>query len=268
MVSSRLYHKIRRSAARGGAIAGWIGGLGEALGALAFPWSCAICGDEASTGPFCPTCRCQILDQAARRASSTCPRCALATGPYADLDGGCSACRGRALGFDAALALGPYEGALRALCLSLKQERNAWLAPWLIDLVVEASRDAFDRLPRGASIVPVPLHWQRRWRRGYNQAEALACALGQNLWLPVERSLRRIRGTDKLAPLSPTDRSEAMRGVFKVRANRRLSDRTVLLVDDVLTTGATCGEAARTLKRAGARTVVVVVLGRAEPRHS
>ena len=173
-------------------------------------------------------------------------------------------CRGRALGFDAALALGPYAGDIQSLCLRLKHERNAWLAPWLSDLFVEAKGDALSRLPRDSCIVPVPLHWWRRCRRGYNQAEALAYGLGRRLSLPVHTTLRRISATEQLAHKGRTARTEVMHGAFRSRSSSHLVGRTVLLVDDILTSGATCGEAARALKKAGAARVVVVVIARTE----
>jgi ComF family protein len=245
-------------------MAGWASGWGDGLGALVFPWSCAVCGAHDTHGPFCSTCHGELLEQAASGAASACPRCALSAGPFADLERGCAECRGKPLGFDAAIALGPYQGALRELCLRLKSERNAWLAPWLSKLMVAARRDVLDSLASEACLVPVPLHWWRRWRRGYNQAEGLARGLGRLLGRPVRRHLRRQRATDRLVTLSPTERSEAMRGAFVAKRGMGQSERTVLLVDDVLTTGATCGEAARALKRAGARRVVVVVIARAE----
>ena len=247
-----------------GIIAGWLIALREALDALVFPWSCPVCGEEGSGGPFCRSCRQRLLEQSARATAAACPRCGLSTGPFADLRGGCAVCRDRSLGFDAALALGPYDGDLQNLCLRLKHESNAWLAPWLSDLFVEARGDAISRLPRDAWIIPVPLHWWRRCRRGYNQAEALAHGLARRLNLPVHQPLRRVVATERLARKGRTARADVMHGAFRSRTNRRLIGRTVILVDDVLTTGATCGDAARALKKAGAARVVVVVIARTE----
>jgi ComF family protein len=238
--------------------------LTRAFDALVFPWSCPVCGAEGSSSPFCPSCRQGILEQSARAAMSSCPRCALPVGPYADLRGGCAACRDRSLGFDAAIALGPYDTALRDLCLRLKHEQNAWLAPRLIDLFVEARRDAISQLPSDILIIPVPLHWSRRWRRGYNQAEALASGLARRLGLPVSHRLRRVTATERLAHKGRTERADIMHGAFWARAGGKLTGRTVILVDDVLTTGATCSAAARALKKAGADRVIVVVIARAE----
>lgn len=243
---------------------GWLGALGRAVDALVFPWSCAACGAQGTPGAFCPSCRSDLLERAAKAAATSCPRCALPAGPYADLRNGCGDCRGRSLGFEAALALGPYEGTLRELCLRLKHERNAWLATWLCELWVEARAQALRglNLPADAWIVPVPLHWHRHWQRGYNQAEALAHGLARRLDRPVRRPLRRVVDTQKLADLAATERAQALRQAFRARPSRHLRGRTIVLVDDVLTTGATSGGAARALKKAGAARVVLAVMAR------
>ncbi len=242
------------------------GVAGEALADLIAPLSCPICEAETRGSPLCPACRDELLDAS---SFTTCPRCALLVGPWAYLEGGCSECRGKPLGFDAALALAPYQGPLRDLCLRLKHRRDAWLARWLADLMVEARRSALQveaaRDPE-ALVVPVPLHWTRRLERGYNQAEALADALTRRLGLRSARPLRRIKATAILAGAGRTERAERLRGAFRARPGRRLEGRTVLLVDDILTTGATCGSAARALKKAGAARVVAVVVARAEGR--
>jgi ComF family protein len=237
---------------------------GRALGTLIFPWTCLVCGVEGGDleGPFCPACRANLLADACSFRSSSCPRCALPVGPYADLHGGCSSCRGQSLGFDTVLALGQYQQIIRGLCLQLKEERQAWLAPWLTDLLSQSRAVDFTQLPPDTWIVPVPLHWFRRLSRGYNQAEALARSLAQQLRLAIHQPLRRVRATNRLAHLSATDRHEAMRGAFHIHRKPGLKGRTILLVDDILTTGATAAAAARTLKQAGARRVVIAVLAR------
>ncbi len=171
------------------------------------------------------------------------------------------------MGFDRAIALGPYQGPIRSLCLSLKHERNAWIARWLGELVVEGKLDELKvEASEGAWVVPVPLHWRSRLRRGYNQAEALAVGLARPLDLPVKPILRRVLATPKLALMGRTERAEVMKRAFQARAVPGLKGRTVFLVDDILTSGATSGEASRALKRAGAKRVVVVVVARAEGR--
>ncbi len=237
--------------------------LRDALDALVFPWSCPVCGVEGSSTPLCDSCRQGLLEQSAGVMASACPRCALPVGPFADLRGGCAECRGRSLGFDATLALGTYDGELRDLCLRLKNEQNAWLAPWLSELFVEAKGAAISELVNDAWIVPVPLHWWRHWQRGYNQADALASGLARQLRLPVHRPLRRVMATERLADKGRSERADVMHGVFSVRRSGQIAGRTIVLVDDILTTGATCGAAARALKKAGASRVIVVVIARA-----
>jgi len=177
---------------------------------------------------------------------------------------GCATCRDRSLGFDTAIALGPYHGELRELCLLLKREQNAWLGYWLSNLLVDGRHDAITQVPPDTWIVPIPLHWWRRWYRGYNQAEALAQGLAQRLRLPVHQPLRRVIATERLAHKGRSERADVMHRVFRAWPGTQLAGRTVLLVDDILTTGATCGAAARALKQAGAGRVVAVVVARAE----
>ena len=113
-------------------------------------------------------------------------------------------------------------------------------------------------------LVPVPLHWRRRWLRGYNQSEALAHGLAARLRLPCGScGLRRIRATPMQTSQTLAGRRDNVRGAFAAAPNVRTAGKTVLLVDDVMTTGATASEAARALKAAGARRVVVAVLTRA-----
>ena len=193
-----------------------------------------------------------------------CPRCALTQGPSAFVDEkGCSECRGKSLGFDEAMAIGPYRQVLRDACLTMKHRGGAWLARWLADLLLEVEADRLRGLD-AQMIVPVPLHWKRRWERGFNQSEEIARRLGWRLGMPVRRPLIRKHGGFTLAGLSRTERMSRMNRVFRVKPMARVGGQTVILVDDILTTGATCGSASRTLKDAGVSRVVAVVLARAE----
>jgi ComF family protein len=245
----------------------WAAGV-EALTSLVLPWECPVCGadDVDGASPFCDDCRAELLDA----AGPSCGRCAMPVGPHAEGQGGCRECRGRRLGFDAAVTLGPYQGPLRELCLRLKHHPEGWLARWLAELLVDARPALLTEASRsrGALVVAVPLHWRRWLGRGYNQSEELARGLAGRLGLKTARPLRRVRHTEILAGLGRAERAETLRNAFRTRrrATPTVTGRTVFLVDDILTTGATCGAAARALKKAGAARVVAVVVGRAEGR--
>jgi len=247
-----------------GAITRWMASCRRAVDAWAFPWSCEICGATGDDGPFCDACRAELIG--ASDPSRTCRRCAMPVGPHGDRERGCSECRGKSLGFDEAVALGPYQGPIRDLCLRMKHERDGSLAPWLADLLVEARGETL-RASGAAFVAPIPLHWRRRLARGYNQAEALADRLARTLQLRSIRPLRRVAATGTLAGAGRVERHKRMHKAFRVRpTRRRFEGATILLVDDILTSGATCGAAARVLKRAGAARVIVAVIGRAEGR--
>jgi ComF family protein len=208
-------------------------------------------------GPFCADCR-KALSADPR---PQCPRCAASVGPFAAVADGCPLCRGTSFAFHKVTRLGPYEGRLREVVLRMKRASGEALAEAVGELWAECAEARLRAL--GADVVvPVPLHWRRRWWRGYNQSEALARPLAARLGLPCRPAwLRRVRHTPEQKGQSAGAKLENVRDAFRGRG-AGLAGRTVLLVDDVLTTGATAGEAARALRRAGAKRVVVAVLAR------
>ena len=247
----------------------------QAARTLVFPEGCLVCGGRPETEHFCEPCRADLQ----KCQGPQCVRCALIWDPVTAGFGPevpCPHCRKRLPPFDEALAIGIYEGPLRSLCLRIKSRHGAWLAPRLIDVLVNSHHQVFERWMTNAAaaglpplVVPVPLHWTRRWWRGYNQAEALAQAIAGRLDLTLGKPLRRIQRTRKLAPLTRTERQVELKDAFRVQPWSRhpVAGRDVILVDDILTTGATCNTAARALKRGGARKVYTVVLARAkDPR--
>ena len=219
-----------------GVIAGWLGGRPRGR-ALVFPWSCAVCGMEGQGGAFCGLPRGSHGEGHEGGGLST---LCVAGRPVRGLPSGLC----RVPGPDAGLRRGDRNGALRGdpeRTLPATQARAECLAGPLPERTLGRVRgEAIGKLPSDTWIVPVPLHWWRHWRRGYNQAEALARGLVRRLDRPVRRSIRRVVATDKLADNSRTERALAMRGAFRARRNSGLKGRTIILVDDVLTTGATC----------------------------
>jgi ComF family protein len=232
--------------------------LGRGLLHLLYPACCHFCGRSLTTdGPFCDACRGAFVDD----TFAACPRCAAGVGPFAVIDGRCAHCREEAFSFDAAVCLGPYDGLLREAVLRLKNHSGEGMAELLGELWADHRESTFRALGVDA-LVPVPLHWRRRWRRGYNQSEAVAHGLAARLRLPCRPFwLRRTRATPMQTSQTFAGRRENVRGAFA--ASRTVVGRAVLLVDDVMTTGATASEAARALRAAGAGRVVVAVLARA-----
>jgi ComF family protein len=234
--------------------------LWQGLLHLLYPAACHVCNAPLppDAGPFCPDCRKALTVD----PHPQCPRCAGSVGPFAEVAGGCPHCRGTSFPFAKVVRLGPYEGRLREVVLRLKRASGEGLAE-LVGALWGECGEARLRALGAEVVVPVPLHWRRRWRRGYNQSEALARALAARLGLPCRPWwLRRTRHTPLQTQQSRAGRLDNVRGAFRGRGSG-LAGRAVLLVDDVLTTGGTAAEAARALRRAGARCVMVAVLARA-----
>jgi ComF family protein len=125
---------------------------------------------------------------------------------------------------------------------------------------------ALPRDERIDAIAPVPLHWWRKWRRGFNQSELLAHALSKRTGAPVIAALRRTRATAAQAGLSNTARRRNVTGAFSSRTSLSLNGKHVLLIDDVMTTGATASACAIALKKAGAVRVALLTVARVDRR--
>jgi ComF family protein len=232
--------------------------IGRGLLQLVYPGVCAVCTRPlgADPGDFCPACRAALLDD----PHPTCPRCASTLGPHLPPGDDCARCRGESFPFERVIRLGPYEGVRRDVVLRMKHGQHEGLAEAVGELWSSHAAERLRAVGAGA-VVPIPLHWRRRWARRYNQAGVLGQALASGLQIPYhERWLRRTRATPYQTTMAPSARRDNVRGAFAAAADPRLRGLTVLLVDDVLTTGSTAGEAARALRKAGAARVVVAVL--------
>jgi ComF family protein len=168
----------------------------------------------------------------------------------------CPRCRRTTRAVDRARAIGPYDGALRAIVHALKYEGRRSLARPLGELMRHRGAEV---LAGAACAVPVPLHPSRRRERGFNQAADLARQLG----LPVVGALARTRATAAQTGLPAGQRHRNVRDAFAVtRAGQILAGTTVVLVDDVSTTGATLEACARALKQAGVREIRALTAAR------
>jgi predicted amidophosphoribosyltransferase len=167
------------------------------------------------------------------------------------------------LWFDATIALGLYSGRFREIALRMKQAEGDALSLTVGRLIWRMRSEQLAQLQADV-VVPIPLHWRRRMVHRTNSAAMLAEVLSSKMGVPLaDRLLRRNRSTLRQFDLNPPKRWENVRKAFAVRAGYHLRDAHVLLVDDILTTGATCSEAARALRNAGAARVTVVVVARA-----
>jgi len=183
--------------------------------------------------------------------------------PYPlDESGRCRLCRSGARGFDMAYCFGAYEDTLRQLIHLFKYGRIKPLARTLAAHLASA-------LPRDQKfdvVVPMPLHWRRRWQRGFNQSELLARLSARRCGIPMVNAVRRTRATAAQAGLSNARRRENVAGAFRVRKPQAVEGRRVLLIDDVMTTGATASACALALKRGGASSVTLLALARVDRR--
>ena len=168
----------------------------------------------------------------------------------------CRRCQGARLCVSRARAIGAYDGALRAIVHALKYDARRSLARPLGELMRARGADVLQGV---TSVVPVPLHPSRRRERGFNQARDLARHLG----LPVVEALARVRSTAPQAQLSAAERRQNLEGAFMTtRHARRLIGATVVLVDDVSTTGATLEGCAQALRSAGVADVRALTAAR------
>jgi ComF family protein len=253
--------------------AGWLAKAGDALVSIFFPADCRTCDrllTRASRVPICDDCLasflpltgklCEICGRPITSGSENTsppgievPRCAL-----------CRVHPGQEeslYGFDLARSYASYDGVLVRAILFLKFERMEPLGRWFAERLTELVR----REALAADVVvPVPLHRQRERERGYNQADLIARPLARRLRLPYGSVLlMRTRPRPDKHLLSLEERWESVRGAFATRPGSVVDNLRVLLVDDVMTTGATLDACARVLRRAGAKSVIALTVARA-----
>ncbi len=230
------------------------------LGAVLVPGECLLCSALLARplrGPICVRC----LDRLPRITEPFCPRCGL---PYSRFvaPGLCGPCRGGGRAFRRARAGLVYEDDVRLAVHALKFGGRERIAHVLEALAAELWVRP-GKLEGHAAVLPVPLSGKRRRERGFNQAELIARAVAQNAAIPIRgRLLVKKRDCPPQAGRSASARRKNVASVYRASIPRSLQGRDLLVVDDVLTTGATVEAAARALRRGGAGAVDVLTLAR------
>ena len=233
----------------------------DPLISLLYPRFCGSCGaatERAADGAACRACW-ESTRVFGGVDDPLCEKCGLLLeGVHVGTSPNCRNCDDHH--YDRAIAVGVYEKALAATVLQLKRE------PHVPRTAAGLLREAFDRIGGSTDVVvPVPLSRRRRVERGFNQAEVLAKVISRVTGLPVDdRSLARIRDTPMhRAAMDDKAREMTVANAFSITRPRLISGRNILLVDDLMTSGATVSNCARVLKKNGADKVVVLALARA-----
>lgn len=238
---------------------GFVGGAFDCFISLIFPRRCEICDRGLSPSRSLPLCV-EHAREIIPTEAPVCGKCGRKMFGESVESLVCARCRSMRVSYDAGYSACLYEGTLRELVHRFKYTKRRYLGWFLGELIVNYVREHADGF-RYEGIIPVPLHWRRYWSRGFNQAADLARPLSRRYRLPVlRRSLRRVRYTRPQVSLGPEERRTNIRGAFRVRRPARVAGKKLLLIDDVITTGATLNECARVLKGAGATEVTIVTV--------
>lgn len=220
---------------------------------LLLPARCLLCEQGGISGRLCPACEGELP-----WLWTACVRCAL---PLPAGNSECGHCLRRPPSFDACLACFCYQSPVDRLVSRFKHQRR-------VDVGVLLAGHLLERLRQRPSqdlpdlITAVPLHWRRHLQRGFNQAQTVAEVLAHGLQLPLASLARRSVATPRQQRLGRRQRLANLRNVFTLPGVSDLEGRRVALVDDVLTTGATCEALAALFKGAGAQRVEVWTLAR------
>ena len=243
----------------------WVAHASDAVVSVLFPAGCRLCDallTRATRVPICEDC----LASFKAPPEKNCEICGQPQPSMTIQNGGpplCRACQLKTYAFARARSFGIYEGRLARAILLLKWERveplAAWFAARLADLVASEGEALSADI-----VVPVPLHKNRERERGYNQAGLVSKPLAKKLGLPhKEMLLMRTKPRPDKQILSLQERWASVRGAFATRPGSQVDNQRVLLVDDVMTTGATLDACARALLDGGAKAVFGLTIARA-----
>jgi ComF family protein len=218
------------------------------------PQRCLLCSATSGNAPLCPAC----LDDLPRHAMPACPVCALPT-PLGEV---CGQCLRHPPAFDATHSAFTYDFPLDALLKALKYRGLLNVA----DIVATELSNTLQHQPPPDLLIPMPLHPQRLQERGFNQAVEICRKLARlNGYQLSLDSVIRVRHSEPQASLPLAQRAKNVKGVFAVTQD--MAGKSVLVVDDIMTSGASLNELAKTLKQAGATRVECGLAARTLPHH-
>ncbi len=228
---------------------------------LLLPPACNFCACQlpplAKQPLLCSTCRQSFTSQ----DRPVCHRCAAPVSPV-NTGEDCPRCRDHRYHFDAVVAMGIYQEKLRDAVIKMKQRAHEPLTLSMGVLLADTLDARFGRT-RPDVIAPIPTHWLKRIRRGVNGPDLLVEGIESRWNLPMLPDLLICRRrTQKQGTLMPAERLANVRNAFSVKRGYDIGNAHILVVDDIMTTGATASEAARTLRAAGATRVTVAVVAR------
>lgn len=231
--------------------------VGARLASVVWPPACMTCGaDVSDPHGLCTDCWRELR----LTGGAQCLRCALPMPEGYGGDGSCEECVGQRFSWGSARAATFYGGASRQLVLSLKHGDRPDLAR---PMATWMRRAAVDVLARADLAVPVPLHWTRRIKRRMNQSAELARRIAAEQGIDHGPGiLLRTRATETQHGKNVEQRHRNVAGAFACRVSERVDGRRIVLIDDVMTTGATLNAAARVLRSSGAVSVDVLVFAR------
>ena len=239
------------------------------LTSILFPAPCGLFGEilgDASRIPICRSCLALLTPWNA----PLCARCGRPFVSHAAVEGVgqplCHGCRRDLYDFDFARSYGAYSPAMARAIVLLKYQQVTPLAGWFAQRLLPVVRENAAQFAADV-VIPVPLHPARRKERGYNQAELIARSLAKQMNLPCRTDLLvRTQPRPEKLRLTLRERWHSVRNAFDTREGRQVDKLRVLLLDDVLTTGATLDACSRALREAGAAYVAAITVARAMPR--
>ncbi len=226
---------------------------------LIYPLNCVICKKSLNfddSSYLCPNCHHKII----KNKPPFCIKCGCSLGKKRTAsDYICLGCQNKQFYFERVWTVNRYMGIIRQLIHLFKYHRQQYLTRILGKLMVDFIKVNLNYQTVDV-LVPVPLHIHKLRQREFNQSNLLAKEINQQISIPIDNSLIRIKRTSSQTGLSEQERFRNIAGAFKIKKGKEIAQKSVLLVDDVLTSGATANECARVLKQGGAKRVEILAL--------